>query len=665
MFSRTQITKQTGETKTRSASAPHSTVKNFSTREIADLQLQESSFPKHWYSLASARQFADGEDSYGSVRSRTSFLPLLPLQAKLHSGTVDDPLEHDADRVAERIMRMPHVQTSHRSNSMQHKCACGGTCHKCQAQADHDHETAPTTPANPVNVEKTEVPSIVHEVLRSSGQPLDTATRAFMEPRFNFDFSQVRIHADGKAAESAKAVNASAYTVGQHVVLRSGQSAISDLPGRYLLAHELAHVVQQSKGSGAPPPMSPSAAHEQDARDVTVALAAGSPHLRVACNTGIGLARNEPGNTPEEAIKEEIKKVQREMVGEIEVGLDLMQEKGHERTLVREVRTKANRRQPRRRNPAIPRGDGSMRIPPAEDVKKDLQKLGEEGHKIAARIEELQKRQAALEQARQAAAANKAHFASTAVEATEPHVPAKAVVSAEAETHVPGKSVVSAEAKAGGILSKAAELPKIAALDAAFFYLDIHAPHFAALEKVSEMVGVAKNLVGRVDEFETEAREMTKVINALRNAEAELPADPLGQLGSNSEDSRLSIDELRYLRSYYEAGMSIISHAFDANVKLSRIIEGWNTVVAKAEASKDFTRGAVWDAITQLDLRFSTGGQGFLHFLTDARDWTIRIDTWVRYKLREPSEIACVKESDPIEYATCLLNQISDKTLRP
>ncbi len=62
------------------------------------------------------------------------------------------------------------------------------------------------------------VPPIVHEVLSSPGQSLDTGTRAFMEPRFGHDFSGVRVHTDAGAAESARAVNALAYTVGQDVV---------------------------------------------------------------------------------------------------------------------------------------------------------------------------------------------------------------------------------------------------------------------------------------------------------------------------------------------------------------------------------------------------------------------------------------------------------------
>src|SRR5262249_2485509 len=89
------------------------------------------------------------------------------------------------------------------------------------------------------------IPPIVHEVLRSPGQPLDPATRALMEPPFGRDFSQVRVHTDAKAAESARAVNALAYTVGLDVVFRDGQHALSTTVGKRLLAHELTHVVQQ------------------------------------------------------------------------------------------------------------------------------------------------------------------------------------------------------------------------------------------------------------------------------------------------------------------------------------------------------------------------------------------------------------------------------------
>ena len=88
-------------------------------------------------------------------------------------------------------------------------------------------------------------PPIVHGVLRSPGRPLDDATRGFMESRFGHDFSGVRVHTGGRAAESAQAVNALAYTVGNHVAFDSGQYAPGGTEGKRLLAHELTHVVQQ------------------------------------------------------------------------------------------------------------------------------------------------------------------------------------------------------------------------------------------------------------------------------------------------------------------------------------------------------------------------------------------------------------------------------------
>ncbi|MGW5472333.1 eCIS core domain-containing protein [Streptomyces chartreusis] len=94
-------------------------------------------------------------------------------------------------------------------------------------------------------VPATEVPPVVHEVLRSPGHPLPSDTRAFFEPRFGQDFSGVRVHTDVTAAESARAVQAKAYTVGSDIVFAHGTYAPESPVGRGLLAHELAHTVQQ------------------------------------------------------------------------------------------------------------------------------------------------------------------------------------------------------------------------------------------------------------------------------------------------------------------------------------------------------------------------------------------------------------------------------------
>nr|WP_320192948.1 DUF4157 domain-containing protein [uncultured Desulfobacter sp.] len=88
-------------------------------------------------------------------------------------------------------------------------------------------------------------PNIIQDVLSSPGQPLDEATRSFMEPRLGHDFSQVRVHTDSKAAKSAQALNAKAYTVGQNVIFGEGQYVPDSEEGRRLVAHELVHVGQQ------------------------------------------------------------------------------------------------------------------------------------------------------------------------------------------------------------------------------------------------------------------------------------------------------------------------------------------------------------------------------------------------------------------------------------
>jgi hypothetical protein len=97
--------------------------------------------------------------------------------------------------------------------------------------------------------------SPVHDVVgKGGGQPLDTGTRSFMEERIGADFSGVRVHTDGKAAESAKAVQAHAYTVGNDVVFGAGQYQPGSPSAQRMLAHELTHVVQQRSGpvSGTP-----------------------------------------------------------------------------------------------------------------------------------------------------------------------------------------------------------------------------------------------------------------------------------------------------------------------------------------------------------------------------------------------------------------------------
>ena len=87
----------------------------------------------------------------------------------------------------------------------------------------------------------------VDDALIDGGRPLDRSTRTFMEARFGVDFSGVRIHDDSRASRAASGLEASAFTVGEHVVFAGGRFDPDGPTGRHLLAHELAHVVQQSR----------------------------------------------------------------------------------------------------------------------------------------------------------------------------------------------------------------------------------------------------------------------------------------------------------------------------------------------------------------------------------------------------------------------------------
>lgn len=134
------------------------------------------------------------------------------------------------------------------------------------------------------------LPRVVNDVVRSGGRALDPALRAWAEPRFGRDFSGVRVHADERAAASAQAVDAAAYTAGQHIVFGRHEFRPDTAAGRHLLAHELAHVAQQAPGaeasSGAWQRISPpGGASEVEAGRAADAVMAGSPGAGAALKT--------------------------------------------------------------------------------------------------------------------------------------------------------------------------------------------------------------------------------------------------------------------------------------------------------------------------------------------------------------------------------------------
>lgn len=185
---------------------------------------------------------------------------------------------------------------------LQRKCACGGApgmsgeCKECRDR----RLQRKAAPASSLDVD----PAGVRETLRGPGQQLDDGTRAFMENRFGHDFSQVRVHADGAAAASARSVDAVAYTAGRDIVFGAGQYAPHESAGRRLLAHELAHVLQQSAGGvSAPPRLEVGAANdsaEVEADRVAAQVTIGvTPAAPAQVSQAPALLRRQPANQPQ------------------------------------------------------------------------------------------------------------------------------------------------------------------------------------------------------------------------------------------------------------------------------------------------------------------------------------------------------------------------------
>jgi len=170
---------------------------------------------------------------------------LLPgaMQPKLVVGEVNDSLEHEADRVADQVMhpqeRGPSISPiPKRLNSI--------------GSASDDSRTVQTWSAAGSRMEMPG-PSIVHATLATRGRPLDAPARQFLETRFRYSLPEIRIHDDAQAACSAAVMGARACSVGQDIVFGAAEYRRDEPSGMWLLAHEVAHVVQQSASEGAQP----------------------------------------------------------------------------------------------------------------------------------------------------------------------------------------------------------------------------------------------------------------------------------------------------------------------------------------------------------------------------------------------------------------------------
>jgi hypothetical protein len=180
----------------------------------------------------------------------------MQIQAKLTIGQPGDKYEQEADGVADAVMRMPDpqvVENSPGQSQIQGKCAkCGEEGEELQRQPEEEEKKKEEEEPIAAKEEPGQTPMVTPEAehsiknMQGSGQSLPETVQTFMEPSFGHDFSQVRIHSDAQAADTASAVNSRAFTLGRDIFFNQGQYVPESQEGKRLLAHELTHVIQQN-----------------------------------------------------------------------------------------------------------------------------------------------------------------------------------------------------------------------------------------------------------------------------------------------------------------------------------------------------------------------------------------------------------------------------------
>lgn len=229
------------------------------------------SFASLWRSRPPPLEVDPGRDAHDFARVRIHQSAVTGVQPRLFVGAAGDRFEREADAVADQVMR--HADDDPRPGEPEADAlplSCAGDC--------AGRETIRRDPASPFSiddgmfVEDEEQPvddtatvqaksmspgrpahggglSAGIQSLRSHGNPLPGTVRSFMEPRFGHDFGRVRVHTGTQASSLARDINARAFAIGRDIVFGEGQFAPQSNTGRWLIAHELAHVVQQRQAA--------------------------------------------------------------------------------------------------------------------------------------------------------------------------------------------------------------------------------------------------------------------------------------------------------------------------------------------------------------------------------------------------------------------------------
>ncbi len=547
-------------------------------------------------------------------------------------------------------------------------CSCGGGCPRCQAKRQgQKYERLQSRHVQDRDTGQTEAPTINPEELTAPGQPLDPATRGSMERRFSHNFAHVRIHADADAASAASNQNARAFTVDHNIYF--GADREPSPTSESLLAHELTHVVQADLASVNPAQSASSVeVLEGEARQV-----AGAFHSGIAIPTIRGLARGLTaplrqglddlegptfGNLPRD-----------EPVSGFRLKLEQIKGKWYEILPGREQ----NKRRAAGWYDFVVQGDEIW----AEKVKSPL------GHTEAARGGRVKY----AGQIKFTSHSGKitvwnngsGHFrpagsfaknaglpldkfklhpdrmgivqlpvfqpnVSPPTKASSPHAPPSKVPPAKPvhvkypplttspSTTSPSKGSAAPKAsKASRSLGAVTKWGKVSPLDGAMLYLDLHAAHFVALEKVSNSAAIANDLLNRIESLERGAREMRRAVNNQRVAEGQLPGYPL-QLGDVASQISVSATERAFVEKYFHGAVRIANDALSAATKIHRAIEGWDAVKDQANKTGDFTRKAIWEAIIKLDMRFSSKSGNFRAYLVETRRRALNVEDSAREK---------------------------------
>lgn len=177
----------------------------------------------------------------------TELIDRFPIQLKLSVGAANDPLEHEADAMADKAMRMPETSFIQRKSG----CSC----------SDFDDERVHLKPlanqVTPFIQAKSDGTGTVNETVSGriessmgGGSTMQSDTKSFMESRFGTSFDGVKIHNNNESAQLNSSLNAKAFTVNNNIYFNSGQYQPETDSGKHLLAHELTHVIQQNGPAG-------------------------------------------------------------------------------------------------------------------------------------------------------------------------------------------------------------------------------------------------------------------------------------------------------------------------------------------------------------------------------------------------------------------------------